>query len=143
MEKQQIIDAVHSATADVFLTMLGLEITPMPAKTENKSPSVNEGVMSFAGLSGPWIGTGCVCCSAAFACRLCTFFLMAETTSVNEEVLDTVGELTNMIIGNFKTVAEESLGPLGLSVPTVIYGRNFTSRSLGASDWLIMPFGCG
>ena len=56
---------------------------------------------------------------------------MTESPAVNEEVLDAVGELTNMIIGNVKTVAEAIVGPLNLSVPTVIYGRNFTSRSLG------------
>jgi chemotaxis protein CheX len=68
---------------------------------------------------------------------------MTEASAVNEEVLDAVGELTNMIIGNFKTAAEAVVGALGLSVPTVIFGRNFMSKSLGNNDWLVMPFKCG
>jgi CheY-specific phosphatase CheX len=47
-----------------------------------------------------------------------------------------------MVIGNFKTAAEAVVGPLNLSVPTVIYGRNFTSRSMGNNDWVVMPFKC-
>jgi chemotaxis protein CheX len=67
---------------------------------------------------------------------------MSDCTSVNEEVLDAVGEVANMVIGNFKTMIEEHLGPLGLSIPTVIYGRNFTSRSLGTNSWIVVPFRC-
>jgi CheY-specific phosphatase CheX len=30
-----------------------------------------------------------------------------------------------------------------LSIPTVIYGRNFTSRSVGNNDWVVLPFAYG
>jgi chemotaxis protein CheX len=143
MEKQQMIDAIQAATADVFSTMLGIEIEPAPAHTDQSCPSVNDGVMAFVGLAGPWVGSGVISCSAAFACRVCELFLMTEAQAVNKEVLDAVGELANMVIGNFKTAAEAIVGPLGLSVPTVIYGRNFTSKSLGNNDWLVLPFKCG
>jgi chemotaxis protein CheX len=138
-----MIDAVHGATADVFTTMLGLEVEPLSSRMEASCPPVTDGVLSFIGLAGPWVGTGCIALSAHFACRLCAVFLMTEAEAVNEEVLDSVGELTNMIIGNFKTSAEECLGPMGISIPTVIYGRNFTSRSLGSNEWLVLPFRCG
>jgi chemotaxis protein CheX len=47
-----------------------------------------------------------------------------------------------MILGNVKTLLEEELGPMGLSIPTVIYGRNFTTRSVGKSEWTVVPFTC-
>jgi chemotaxis protein CheX len=99
-------------------------------------------VLSLVGLAGSWTGAGTITCSTAFACRMCAQLLMTEATSVNEDVLDAVGEVTNMIIGNFKTLVEEHVGPLGLSIPTVIYGRNFTSRSIGRADWVAVPFNC-
>ena len=34
----------------------------------------------------------------------------------------------------------DTLGPMGLSIPTVIYGRNFTTRSVGRSEWTVVPF---
>ncbi|MBV9264969.1 MAG: chemotaxis protein CheX [Acidobacteriaceae bacterium] len=142
MERQQIIDAIHAATAEVFSTMLGLEIEPASVHTDQACPSVNDGVMAIVGIAGPWAGNGVISCTAPFACRVCELFLMTEAVAVNEEVLDAVGELANMVIGNFKTAAEAVVGPLGLSVPTVIYGRNFTSKSLGNNDWLVLPFKC-
>jgi chemotaxis protein CheX len=143
MQRQDIIQAVQSATAEVFSTMLGVEIENAPIRTDHSNPSVVEGVMAFVGIAGPWVGSGVISCSASFACRICELFLMTEASAVNEEVLDAVGELANMIIGNFKTAAEAVIGGLGLSVPTVIYGRNFTSKSLGNNAWLVLPFKCG
>ena len=123
--------------------MLGVEIVPEPPHIVKSCPAINNEVMAFLGLSGPWVGGGVLTCSAEFACRLCELFLTTETPALNEEVLDAIGELANMIIGNFKTAAEAIVGPLGLSVPTVIYGRNFISKSVGSSNWIIMPFTCG
>ena len=48
-----------------------------------------------------------------------------------------------MIIGNVKTLLEAKLGPMGLSTPTVIYGGNFETRSVGSRDWVIVPFTSG
>ena len=143
MQKSEIIQAVHAATAEVFSTMLGVEVEPSPVHADSSNPAIVEGVMAFVGIGGTWVGSGVISCSASFACRICELFLMTEASAVNEEVLDAVGELTNMIIGNFKTAAEAVVGALGLSVPTVIFGRNFMSKSLGNNDWLVMPFQCG
>lgn len=143
MKREQIVQAVQGATSEVFTTMLGLEVEPTEVHTDPSCPAVAEGVMSFVGIAGPWVGNGIISCSASFACRISELFLMTEAPAVNEEVLDAVGELANMVVGNFKTAAESVVGQLGLSVPTVIYGRNFTSKSLGSKDWLVMPFKCG
>jgi len=57
-------------------------------------------------------------------------------------VLDAVAELANIIIGNAKNLLEEELGPMGMSIPTVIFGRNFTTRSAGQGEWIVAPFHC-
>jgi CheY-specific phosphatase CheX len=61
---------------------------------------------------------------------------------VNEEALDAISEITNMIIGNFKTHAESYFGPLGLSIPTVIYGLQFSARTAAKEQWVVVPFEC-
>jgi len=65
---------------------------------------------------------------------------MAEFPAVNEDVLDAVAELTNMIIGGVKNDLERQLGPLGLSIPTVVFGRNFRTRSAGTAEWTVVRF---
>jgi len=32
------------------------------------------------------------------------------------------------------------VGPLGLSIPTVVFGKNFRTRSAGTTDWVIARF---
>ncbi|MEI9977207.1 MAG: chemotaxis protein CheX [Ignavibacteriota bacterium] len=131
IEPQKLVEYATAATADVFSTMLGMEAEAQVARIDPEFPTITDGVMALVGMAGSWTGAGVICCSAAFACKLCNQFIGTAAENVNEEVLDAVGELANMIIGNFKTSVEEQVGALGLSVPTVIYGRNFTSRSLG------------
>ena len=143
LDNDRIVEFIRAATEEVFATMLGLEVEPGEPRVELESPGITDGVFAFVGMAGAWTGSGTISCSANFACTLCGQLLMMEACSVNEEVLDAVGEITNMIIGNFKTMAEDLVGPLGLSIPTVIYGRNFTSRSLGRNDWVVLPFHYG
>jgi chemotaxis protein CheX len=142
LSQEQIVKALVESTTEVFTTMLGTAVTAGPASVERSLPPSAEGVVALVGLAGPWIGTGGIGCSAELACKFCSLLLMTESSAVNDEVLDAVGELANMIVGSFKTRIEEHVGALGLSIPTVIYGRNFTARSLSNGDWIIVPFEC-
>jgi chemotaxis protein CheX len=138
--QQLIIDSIGSSAANVFSTMLGVDLPPGERQLETGEGEPNDGVVSFIGIAGSWAGTGSLSCSPQLACRVCSQLLMTETASVNEDVLDAVAELTNMIIGNVKTDLENHLGPLGLSIPTVVFGRNFKTRSAGNTEWMIIAF---
>jgi chemotaxis protein CheX len=69
--------------------------------------------------------------------------LMSECDSVDDDVLDVMGEVANMVIGNIKTNLEEALGTLALGVPTVTFGKNFATRSAAKHTWTLVPFRCG
>jgi len=136
-----IVAGMRHATIEVFSTMLGVELTSEPdVQVETGGPEANDGVVSLIGLAGPWVGTGSVTCSPEAACRVCSQMLMTDATAVNEEVLDAIAELTNMIIGSVKNDLEPDLGPLCLSIPTVVFGRNFRTRSAGSAEWIVMRF---
>jgi len=135
-----IVNSVTQAATQVFSTMLGVEIRVGEVTTENGTPDANDGVVSFIGLAGAWAGTGSLSCSPTLACRICSSMLMTEASAVNEEVLDAVAELTNMIVGSVKTDLEQHLGPLGLSIPTVVFGRNFKTKSAGTTEWIVVRF---
>ena len=142
IQTETIVQQIISITQDVFQTMIGLDIVAGNYVVDRNPPGPSNGIISVIGLAGSWIGTGSICCSAEFGCKVSSQMLMMPYTEVNEDVLDAVSELTNMIIGNFKTAAENELGPLGLSIPTVIYGLNFCARSAGKEQWIIVPFHC-
>ena len=144
LSQADIVAAIQAATDEVFSTMLGVEITSREVMTEQTVASAPSGSMvSLIGLAGTWAGTGSLSCTAPFACKLSSQFLMTEFASVDEEVLDAVAEITNMVIGNVKTMLEEKVGSMGLSTPTVIFGRNFQTRSARIQDWTVVRFTCG
>jgi chemotaxis protein CheX len=137
--QQEIEQAISKAASDVFGTMLNLALEIEPSVMRQViEPETFHGIVALVGVAGSWTGTGHISCSAHFAQRLAGALLMTEYDSVNEEVLDAVAEVANMIIGNVKTIFEEKLGPLGLTVPTVIFGRNYRTRSAGVKDWVLV-----
>jgi chemotaxis protein CheX len=139
----EIVAAIQNATDDVFSTMLNLPLEKGAARQETEKPPENlAGMVALVGIAGSWTGTGRISCTPQFACKLAGALLMAPYDSVNEDVLDAVAEVANMIIGNVKTMFEEKLGPLGLSVPTVVFGRNYHTRTSGVLDWIVVPFAC-
>lgn len=143
MDEAAVVNALRCATEDVFSTMLGLEVVSGEPYTETTAPGPSDGIIGVIGLAGAWIGTASICCNGPMACKMASNMLGMEMSDVNEDVLDAISEITNMIIGSFKTEAESYLGPLGLSIPTVIYGLNFSARTAGKEQWTVVPFCCG
>jgi chemotaxis protein CheX len=137
-----IVSAVTESTNAVFSTMLGLQIQAGAYREETAGTSGFDGVIALVGIAGSWSGSGRISCSSRFACSLASALLATPCDAVNEDVLDAVAEVANMIIGNVKTHFEERLGPLCLSIPTVVFGRNYQTRSAGVPEWTVIPFQC-
>ncbi len=140
LDQEMIAATVRNVTMEVFSTMLCLDVTAGETFAEVHASDGAEGVMSFIGLAGRCTGAGSLRCSSEAACKLASAFLMSEFEAVDGDVLDAIGELTNMIVGNLKTHLEDKLGAISLSIPTVIHGRNFTARSSSREEWMGVPF---
>lgn len=139
--QELLISAVKQSTTDVFGTMLGIEVEAGEVYSSLGFPAPTEGIVSLIGLAGPWMGTGSLSCNPQLAFKISGALMMTEYTAVEEAVLDAMAEVTNMVIGNVKTILEEQVGAMGLSIPTVIFGRNFSTKSAGGS-WTVVPFQC-
>jgi len=138
----EIAELVRVNTEKVFSTMLGLSVQPQPTGVPPVSAGQDGGVISLVGFAGQWSGSGTIRCGAVLARLISGKLLLTDFDCVNEEVLDAMGEMANMIIGNFKEDAADKLGPLGLSTPTVIYGDNFQARNWNGQGWITVPFEC-
>ncbi len=142
--QQEIEHAVAKASREVFETMLNLPLEIEPSVMRNViEPETFDGVVALVGVAGSWTGAGHISCSPHFARQLAGALLMTQYDSVNEDVLDAVAEVANMIIGNVKTIFEETLGSLALTVPTVIFGRNYRTRSAGVKNWVLVRLHSG
>lgn len=140
MDKNRLVESIVIAVEEVFSTMLDMQVERGEEYVITSIAESEEGVVSLIGMAGAWAGTGSIACSPAFACKMSSQMLMVEYPAVDDEVLDAVAEVTNMVMGNVKTRLEEILGPMGLSIPTVVYGRNFTTHTVKAEEWIVVPF---
>lgn len=134
--------AARSSAESVFSMMLAMEIEPLDP-LEIAEPKPYDGVISLVTFTGEWIGAGMFCCHERLACRIGTAMLGHEVTQIDSDVLDGIGEMANMIIGNLKEQLEGRTGPLALSIPTVVYGKNFSTRTAVKAPWCVQPFKIG
>jgi chemotaxis protein CheX len=139
LERDAIISAVNHATETVFSTMLAMTVEAQPA-LDRPDPELLDGVVGLLGFTGGWVGTGLLFCEDHFACRIGSAMLLHECKEINADVLDGIGEMANMILGNFKEEMEARTGPLSLSVPMVVYGKNFSTRTPIHVPWIVVPF---
>ncbi len=138
--REEIVEWVTHSTNEVFTTMLGMEAQFGEHFVEDPGKGLTMGVIGIIGLVGEWTGTAVVSCSSPLACKIANTLFMQEYPSVTDEVLDAVAEMTNMIIGNLKNSLENKLGQMGLSIPAVVFGRNFATRRSGKESWYVIQF---
>jgi CheY-specific phosphatase CheX len=142
IEHDQLVSDIRQASEEVFATMLGSQLGFKEAYCDKGPAHPVDGVICLIGMAGEWTGTGSIFCSAEFACRMTSQMMMTDYAEVNAEVLDVVAEVANMILGNVKTALEKILGPMGMSIPTAIYGKNFLAKSFGGETWTVVVFDC-
>lgn len=99
--------------ASVFQLMMGLEVEPI----EHPWSPQPDHLAAAIQLHGSWTGDLVLEASCGTACRLTGRFLaMDPPNEVDDEVHDVLGEITNMIGGNYKC----ALAPgATISIPSV------------------------
>ena len=115
---------------EVFALMLGdrLESASEPAGTDTLD------VTSMVGLAGSLCGLLTLRCSSQSAALMATKMPGADPASAKGQMEDAVGEVCNMVAGNFKNKMSGLGDGCKLSVPTVITGSNYNLCTL-ANDY--------
>ena len=145
IDQDLLVESVTLATTEVFSTMLDLEVRLLGFAGDARMSDT--GLISLVGITGDWGGSGVFCCTPSLGGIVCSRMLGGEpppdATSIDEEVLDVVAEVTNMMVGNIKNALEPVTGPLAISVPTVIHGKNFQFRNLTGLRGTALTFTTG
>lgn len=127
------------AVEEVFEIMLCQRIKPA-AKGENATAGE---FTAMVGLAGALCGILTFSCDRKTAREVAVCMLGPEIADSEEQVSDALGEICNMIAGNFKNKLAGTDGRCMLSVPTVIKGEEYSVRSLADGENLetVMLFG--
>jgi len=120
------------AVEEVFEIMLGHRVKP--ASRAEHTPSSQ--CTAMVGLAGALCGILTFCCDRTTARELAKCMLGPEIADADDQVSDALGEICNMIAGNFKNKLAGADGRCMLSVPTVIRGEEYTFYSLADGDHL-------
>ena len=132
------LQALKDSTLHAFQVMTGLDATLGPEFLQETPSSAQRSISGVIGWGGEW--TGIFDCSPEFATMLANLMLGTEHTTLSEDSLDAIAEMTNIIFGGMKSTIEASLGHMNLSTPTVIFGNHVGMR--GARDGCtVIPVG--
>lgn len=126
------IPLIEMSTKEVFELMLSSQLTS-PDGTPNLSPL---GVTAMVGLAGDLCGLLSVRCDEKAAAMMTSKMLGVALDKVGPEVSDALGEICNMIAGNFKNKIAGLGDGCMLSPPTVITGTDYDLHTLTESPGL-------
>lgn len=116
---------LDAAACEVFEMMLGchLQSTEAPGCMKNN-------ITAVVGLAGALRGSFSLRCSYQAAIAMTSAMLGAPIECTDQERWDAVGEVCNMVAGDFKARLKGIDDGCMLSVPTVVSGSDYTIRSL-------------
>ncbi len=129
-----ITKALDEATVEVFSTMLMMEVKAQDSFVKDEKNVSTDLISSLHFFGDKYMGKIAIFSSAAVACNIANAMLGTETTEVNEEIKDGMGELVNMIAGVAKVKLTDTLGDMHLLTPWVIAGRHLSISSSEGGD---------
>ena len=130
---------IANATAEVFSTMLGTELTPGDAFKDSE-PFFESEVTALIGLAGNVAGYISFHCDKPQALTFTARLLGVEPEEIEglDDVRDAVGEIINMIAGSVKSAMSQSV-TVEIALPTVIMTPKPDMRVKGC-DGVVVPF---
>ncbi len=135
--RAEFINPFVSATQNVFQTMLGKSLVRGPLSLAQNHTPVHE-VSGLIGLTGQCQGMVIVNIGRDTAMSAAGIMLGETMTEMNADVVDAIGELTNMIAGAAKAQLEAF--QLNIGLPTVITGSNNQVSFPSKSPTITIPF---
>jgi chemotaxis protein CheX len=114
------------AACEVFEMMVGTRLT----RLNDIEQEITSEFTAMVGLAGSLCGILSLRCSAAGAGLIASRMLGTAPGAAEQESWDAVGEVCNMIAGNFKAKLSGIGDQCMLSVPTIITGGDYHMHSL-------------
>ncbi|WP_457571582.1 chemotaxis protein CheX [Desulfovulcanus sp.] len=135
---KQFVDAV----VNVLGTMAMVEVKPEKPfiKKDNTAKGDVSGVIGFSSPNGKSKGTMSLTFTEQSVLGIVGKMLGEEFSEVSQDIIDAVGELTNMICGQARKGLAEIGMPFDGAIPSVITGKNHSISHVSNSAVLAIPF---
>ncbi len=107
------------------------------AKTDDTACGDVSGII---GMTGDAIGSLALTFSEECIIYITNKMLFENHTEINKEILDTVGELTNIISGAARKIMEKDNLKVFAAIPAVVFGKGHTLRHIVQGPSIVLPF---
>ncbi len=136
----EFINPFLSSLMNVLETMAMTKL--VPGKPCVKKEDISKGdVSGIIGMIGPQTkGSLSVTFDENLALSIMEKMLGERPETVNEEVTDMVGEITNMVTGGAKNILGEKGFNFNMATPTVVAGKNHSIIHKCEGATLLIPF---
>ncbi|WP_299270280.1 chemotaxis protein CheX [uncultured Psychrosphaera sp.] len=114
----------------------------VPGKPSLKKEQIARGdVSGLMGMVGPQTkGSLSITFEASLAISIMEKMLGERPDSINEDVTDMVGEITNMVTGGAKNILSDNGYEFDMATPMVVSGEGHTINHKCEASTLIIPF---
>lgn len=138
---RKLINAFVDGVTKTLATMASTETTTGTPTVEKEFSSKGDVAGLIGMVAGTMKGTLTISFEKAAVFKILENMLGEKYTTLDEQVADAVGELTNMIYGCAKTALNEMGYGFEMAIPTVVMGKaRIKSFHTGAT--LVIPFSC-
>ena len=133
-------EQITEIAQEVWESFLSMSLLPHPLGPD--APALEgQTVIGCVHVSGEWTGSVFLSCHVEVAAAAAEAMFAADPGSLStDEISDALGELTNMVGGNIKSLLPE---PSQLSIPSVTAGTNSHVFVPAARPALEVPLRCG
>ncbi len=136
MRAEYINPFINSLT-NTFRKMLHCDLKRGPIHLKENQALFHD-ISGVIGMSGRAVGTVVVSLSKEVALKAASVMLQSERTEFDANVIDAVGEITNMVAGSAKAELEEYR--LLISLPSVVLGDGHEIRFPSNVKPICVPF---
>jgi chemotaxis protein CheX len=126
---------LEKAINEIATTMLNCSSEIIPYESVEIVPP---GLSAIVGFGGKISGFIAINLSPSSACTLAANMLGMEIREMDDIVADAMGEIVNMLAGGMKKNACEYEDLFKISIPTIVYGSDYSTHAPKNSQRLFM-----
>ena len=137
---EELLSKLIYDVKEIFSTMVGIsDLQYLPIQVDPVT-QFQDCISSMVGLAGTYNGLVSLHMSSDLAVKTASDMLGLEVSEVNGDVNFALGEITNMIAGSFKNHISKGGLDVHLSIPTVIYGKEYIFMLRNKPDQIAVRF---
>ncbi len=123
--KVEMVNPFITATINVFDTMAGLCVSKKEIYVKQEIAAGND-ISGIIGIAGNLTGFVAMSFPESVALKITAAFLGEDKNTLDDDVIDTIGEVINMVVGSAKTTFAKQGMKYDLGLPSVVTGKDHT-----------------